>query len=250
MDLRFSRNGSVGLIGLVLLGGCAANTNAPVDDESGDVSAGEEALRAPVEDVAFAEFDDAAGIGKAGQREARIVITRAATYARVFGHAAPADVDFRAGDAVVFYSAGVKPTGGYEAAILSIQHSGAALGITTQLVSPGKECAVTDSLTTPHVLAKFKRPRPLTRVRFTREDEVRDCTQPSGPTCGGIAGIACPGSGKCSDNPNDSCDPQHGGADCGGICTCIETQLCVRGLVWNGSPDVCACVPAADGGQP
>jgi hypothetical protein len=37
-------------------------------------------------------------------------------------------------------------------------------------------------------------------------------------TCGGIAGIACPTGFNCVDNPNDNCDPAHGGADCGGIC--------------------------------
>ena len=37
--------------------------------------------------------------------------------------------------------------------------------------------------------------------------------------CGGFAGIACHDPNKaCVDNPNDSCDPAHGGADCGGIC--------------------------------
>ena len=37
--------------------------------------------------------------------------------------------------------------------------------------------------------------------------------------CGGIAGIACHGANEtCVDDPNDSCDPAHGGADCGGIC--------------------------------
>lgn len=37
--------------------------------------------------------------------------------------------------------------------------------------------------------------------------------------CGGIAGITChDASQSCVDNPNDSCDPAHGGADCGGIC--------------------------------
>ena len=37
--------------------------------------------------------------------------------------------------------------------------------------------------------------------------------------CGGFAGIACRGASEtCVDDPSDSCDPAHGGADCGGIC--------------------------------
>lgn len=70
--------------------------------------------------------------------------------------------------------------------------------------------------------------------------------EPSGPFCGGIAGIACPGAGSCVDNPNDSCDPTQGGADCGGICECNIRALCVQGSVFNPAPDVCACVPAPE----
>jgi hypothetical protein len=65
------------------------------------------------------------------------------------------------------------------------------------------------------------------------------------PFCGGIAGIACPGFGKCVDDPSDSCDPNAGGADCGGICTCVETVLCVMGSHFDGDPSVCACVADA-----
>lgn len=36
--------------------------------------------------------------------------------------------------------------------------------------------------------------------------------------CGGFAGFACKGGKKCVDDPRDSCDPESGGADCGGIC--------------------------------
>lgn len=37
--------------------------------------------------------------------------------------------------------------------------------------------------------------------------------------CGGIAGFPCPDGMQCVDDPDDSCDPKNGGADCGGICT-------------------------------
>jgi hypothetical protein len=62
--------------------------------------------------------------------------------------------------------------------------------------------------------------------------------------CGGIAGFPCPGAGVCQDDPSDSCDPQNGGADCGGICRCGPTpKPCAQGTVWNGDPAICACVP-------
>lgn len=42
--------------------------------------------------------------------------------------------------------------------------------------------------------------------------------------CGGIAAFPCPDGMQCVDDPDDSCDPAHGGADCGGICTGIPTS--------------------------
>jgi hypothetical protein len=66
---------------------------------------------------------------------------------------------------------------------------------------------------------------------------------PAQQTCGGIAGIPCPGGGICVDDPSDDCDPAQGGADCGGICQCVETLLCVIGSHFDSSPSVCACVP-------
>ena len=75
------------------------------------------------------------------------------------------------------------------------------------------------------------------------------CNPPPPPPqihCGGIAAIPCPGAGVCQDDPSDTCDPKHGGADCGGLCSCgPNNKLCAKGLVWNGDASVCACVPAA-----
>jgi len=36
--------------------------------------------------------------------------------------------------------------------------------------------------------------------------------------CGGIGAIRCPDGGRCVDDPDDECDPSHGGRDCGGVC--------------------------------
>lgn len=63
--------------------------------------------------------------------------------------------------------------------------------------------------------------------------------------CGGIGAIACPGQGRCTDDPTDGCNPDTGGADCSGICSCIENVLCIRGSHFDSSPRVCACVPDA-----
>jgi hypothetical protein len=39
-----------------------------------------------------------------------------------------------------------------------------------------------------------------------------------GQFCGGFAAIQCPEGLICVDDPHDSCDPNQGGADCGGVC--------------------------------
>ncbi|KAF2101514.1 hypothetical protein NA57DRAFT_72954 [Rhizodiscina lignyota] len=41
-------------------------------------------------------------------------------------------------------------------------------------------------------------------------------------TCGGKKGGTCPSGWKCVDNPDDSCFPNQGGKDCGGICSFDE----------------------------
>jgi hypothetical protein len=48
------------------------------------------------------------------------------------------------------------------------------------------------------------------------------CDEPQ--FCGGFAGIQCPDGLECIDDPNDDCDPNNGGADCGGIC--VEPKQC------------------------
>lgn len=43
-------------------------------------------------------------------------------------------------------------------------------------------------------------------------------THPTGAICGGFAGLQCPAGETCVDDPDDGCDPMHGGADCSGRC--------------------------------
>jgi hypothetical protein len=48
--------------------------------------------------------------------------------------------------------------------------------------------------------------------------ETKDLKETPGAFCGGFAGIACAEGYVCVDDPSDDCDPNQGGADCGGIC--------------------------------
>lgn len=104
--------------------------------------------------------------------------------------------------------------------------------------TPTDPCAATTCLAGSHCVAKQVQciKAPCTPVAECVPNDVN-------VTCGGFAGKACPGSGKCVDDPSDSCDPAKGGADCGGICTCVENVLCTKGSTFDGSPSVCACVP-------
>lgn len=67
------------------------------------------------------------------------------------------------------------------------------------------------------------------------------------PFCGGIAGIPCEEGSTCVDDPSDDCDPEAGGADCGGICV-PETNPCAAVLCPERSECVvedgqAVCVP-------
>jgi hypothetical protein len=219
----------------------------------------------------FEVFSDPLGIGDAGAEETRMLIRSASAYERLFGHAPPDEVDFAGGEVVLFYSAGVQPTGGYEAAIDYVDRRGRVLRVGTRLISPGEDCIVTQALTTPHVLATVQPERRIRRARWRHVEEVRDCTESAcatllcapgsqcevqpdgsaqcvavGPFCGGIACFPCPGAGSCVDDPTDDCDPEMGGADCGGRCVCLAIGLCVDGFAWDASPDVCGCVELGD----
>lgn len=189
-----------------------------------------------------------ADLGAAGTDETRLVIISEAGYREHLGPAAPGGIDWPE-SWVVFYSAGTKPTGGYEASIESIRVApDGVLEVVTRLVSPGQGCVATMALTRPHVLVRIRRPAESPRaVRFLTSDATRDCDpagEAYGPMCGGIAAIPCPGAGTCVDDPRDDCDPRKGGADCSGVCRCLAQGLCVEGHRWDSSPEVCACVAA------
>jgi hypothetical protein len=69
---------------------------------------------------------------------------------------------------------------------------------------------------------------------------------PDAPFCGGFGNIQCPGSGTCAEDTTDGCDPNNGGADCGGVCECNIRALCIEGFIFDESPEVCACVEAPE----
>jgi hypothetical protein len=69
-----------------------------------------------------------------------------------------------------------------------------------------------------------------TEVEAAQPASTRTPSEPSfapcegeGKFCGGIAGFQCSPGLECVDDPSDTCDPDRGGADCGGICVCANT---------------------------
>ncbi len=77
---------------------------------------------------------------------------------------------------------------------------------------------------------------------------VPKCASPN--TCGGIAGIPCQKGYQCVDDPNDTCDPTSGGADCPGICAPVGPPPPLRcaGFAGTACPDGFECIddPADD----
>ncbi|SPN98672.1 uncharacterized protein DNG_01716 [Cephalotrichum gorgonifer] len=69
---------------------------------------------------------------------------------------------------------------------------------------------------TPGVCAEPAVCIPDPRTKLTPVVRPNICVEPI--FCGGFAGFKCEDGLTCYDDPRDSCDPKHGGADCGGIC--------------------------------
>jgi len=72
-----------------------------------------------------------------------------------------------------------------------------------------------------------------------------ECEQ-QGEFCGGFAGIPCPEGEECVDDPNDDCDPENGGADCGGICIPSEPKPFCGGFGNFPCPEGMQCVDDPD----
>jgi len=225
----------IGMLGLSLLAtlGAAGCTPQDLEEFFGDVK---DAPTQPAGTaVPFQVFDDDTSAVSA--KETRALIRTAQGYVSVFGHAPPAGVDFST-DWVIFYAAGTKPTGGYDVSIASLTRAGSDLIAVTSLVSPGPSCIEPQIVTTPNVLIKFAAQTGASS-EFFKSDSVDNCGADT--HCGGLAGIPCPGAGKCVDDPSDGCDPNNGGADCGGICQCFPLP-CPSNAPFNPDPSVCACV--------
>ncbi len=85
-------------------------------------------------------------------------------------------------------------------------------------------CAEAGFSTTPqefnHFFKKLQAIHPKKGTFFNVELAANCSSNPNETvSCGGITGKQCPSGQTCIDDPKDSCDPAHGGADCIGMCT-------------------------------
>jgi hypothetical protein len=177
------------------------------------------------------EFNDPEGVGRAALIKSQLVINSQAEYVAHFGHKAPAPVNFDRGDAVLFYSAGRQPSGGYDVSFSPFIGLRQPHPVSTKLEVPGEGCAVTLAITTPYQLAyiPWANLKDIDRdgdvdeaIRWlpTKVEKV-DCQEYE--RCGGIAPFPCEDDNdECVDDPRDTCDPKLGGADCSGICVPVD----------------------------
>jgi len=106
---------------------------------------------------------------------ALFLVTTLAQYQQLFGeHSTPVDFDH---NWVFLYSAGLQPTGGYEAIVADIAYTPdvQSLVITTTLDSPGLNCGVPQIVTKPYSVVMFPRPGKVGMVRLNPTYEVVDC---------------------------------------------------------------------------
>ena len=189
--------------------------------------------------VAFVEFKDEVG-DLAGTERRALIKTREA-YQSYFGHAPPAGVNLP-DEWVIFYAAGTKPSGGHAARVrqlwrLQVGQQG-GLRAVTRLESPGAGCVVTDAITRPFVLIKFKAQLGTSFIDFLRDDMVTDC---GGTPTNPCAAILCPVNTQCvvleSFPPQARCVPIPTDP---GPCATVR---CRAGFHCEAKPIVCVTTP-------
>jgi hypothetical protein len=197
--------------------------------------------------IPFQTFED--GVGDQAAVERRVLIKTREAYQSLFGHAPPAGVNLPE-DWVIFYSAGQRPTGGFKASLLHLVRvqtgSQTSLRAVTRLESPGKDCVVTDALTRPHVLVKFKAQAGAQAIDFLRYDVTTACSDTTNP----CAAILCPAPSECvvlqTFPPQARCVPPSPPVDACATVRCakgthceVKQVTCVRAPC----PPVAQCVP-------
>jgi hypothetical protein len=169
------------------LAACMGDVSESSEQELDEQS---EALLLPPVFPQIQAFSDP-GVAPYAKRAQQLVLHSAAEYEAAFGHAPPVKLD--GGDVIVFYSAGIEPTGGYEVSftrLISLPRPipsprpgmhpdplpapfDAVVG--TEVKAPGKNCVVSPLPSAPYALGVI-RDVPFARLGFQRYDLTVDCT--------------------------------------------------------------------------
>jgi len=154
--------------------GCASD--AADDDLIAEVSQGVDDAKADQADLPFTAVEGLTLRASVGKTESGRVIRSAATFKAAFGVAAPADLDF-ATEWLAVYSAGTKPTGGYEAEITRVRVSDAGLTVkvSAEVSTPGAGCVVTQATTKPFAVVRFPAQPGAARSWFGKQAQRLAC---------------------------------------------------------------------------
>jgi hypothetical protein len=201
-------------------------------DETDVVATQESELRLP-----FTAID----VRRPNARAGITLLRSAREYRAFFGVQPPADLNF-AREAVLHFSTGVKPTGGYAAEILSVDLGWFANRVVVHArdTAPGQGCLVTQALTNPQVAVRFAAPRWPLSIALRTEKVVTNCEEP--PFC---ASVLCPTNTRC-DEERRACIP----IDSNDICTLPADPGTCKALMpmWTFDAARGACVPFNYGG--
>jgi hypothetical protein len=197
--------------------GCAPQgPNDPEADE--EAAQGREPLSVPFEVLSFKK--SAAPLGLT-------VIKTKAQFKSFFGVNAPSSINFNT-SWVLNYSLGVKNTGGYTAEITNVDRVGSGsnkkLVVTTNEISPGPGCFVTQSLTNPQITVKINKQNGYVVDQVANASES-DCSVPNW-----CASALC--------GPGTQCNET--------IDACVEEAWCPKVKCANGyecSEEQNACIP-------
>lgn len=178
--MRFARMGGMRrYLVAILLSLSAACADAPADGDLVSPTVTTDTVddaKADQADLSFTPVTDLTLRSSIGKTEEGRVIRSATSFRTAFGTAPPAWLDFN-DEWLAVYSAGIRPTGGYEAEIqrVRLSDSGMTVKVTSSLTSPGAGCAVTDALTKPVAIVRFPAQAGASRSRFTKLAEVDTC---------------------------------------------------------------------------
>lgn len=226
------------------LTGCMAELDAPPAPELGEQSA--ELSLLPDIPLPIRPLEDPLG-GPLSRRELKELIDSEREYFQLFGHRAPAEVNWAAGEKVVLYSAGLQPSSGFQASLVGAfvrteydplpplpRHYRRYVDIATRLEAPGVGCVLGPVQSMPFALG-------VVSTRLV--DHEFQPTQVRHVDCGGLTcediecapgthcelehvtcvRAPCPPMPVCVDDPapGPTCGGL-GGLDCPGIGECVD----------------------------